>query len=158
MKTKKIVSSLMTLLVFFIPLHAKDIDEETVKVVYQCDFQDPKRVNLMLSTLNSLVNQYQQNLVDYEIDVVTLGPCLQYMMKDFNSTGFKKMPNLEKIQTRFRSLVSGVDNIHLYACENTMEMKNVKPQQLIDIVKLTPSGVGKIIDDQRKGYSYIKIY
>ena len=148
----------MTLVIFFIPLHAEDMDDETVKVVYQCDFQDPKRVNLMLNTLNNLVSEYQQNLVDYEIDVVTLGPCLQYMMKDFKSTGFKRLPDLEKTQVRFRSLVSGRDNIRLYACENTMKMKKVKPQQLIDIVNLTPSGVVKIIDDQRKGYAYIKIY
>lgn len=158
MKTKKIVLSLLTSFSFFIPLHAENISDETVKVVYQCDFKDPERVNLMLNTLNNLVSEYQQNMIDYEIDVVTLGPCLQYVMKDFKSTGFTRMPNLESTQTRFRSLVSGRDNISLYACENTMKMKNVKPEQLLDIVKLTPSGVSKIIDDQRKGYSYIKIY
>jgi intracellular sulfur oxidation DsrE/DsrF family protein len=112
----------------------------------------------MLSTINNLTTEYQQNLIDYEIDIVTLGPCLQYMMKDFKSTGFTKMPNLDSTQSRFRSLVSGRDNIRLYACENTMKMKNVKSEQLIDIVKITPSGIGKIIDNQRKGYSYIKIY
>lgn len=158
MKTKKIVFSLLTSFLFFIPLHAENIADETVRVVYQCDFKDPERVNLMLSTLNNLVSEYQQNMIDYEIDVVAFGPCLQYMMKDFKSTGFTKMPNLESTQARFRSLVSGRDNIRLYACENTMKMKNVKPEQIIDIVKLTPSGVSKIIDDQRKGYSYIKIY
>lgn len=158
MKTNKLVLSLMTALIFLIPLHAKSISDETVKVVYQCDFRDPERVNLMLTTLNNLVNEYQQDMIDYEIDVVTFGPCLPYMMKDFKSTGFTRMPELESTQARFRSLVSGRDNIRLYACENTMKMKNVKPEQLIDIVKRTPSGVSKIIDDQRKGYSYIKIY
>ncbi|HQS67921.1 MAG TPA: DsrE family protein [Sulfuricurvum sp.] len=158
MKTNKLVLLLMTALIVLIPLHAKSISDETVKVVYQCDFKDPERVNLMLSTINNLTTEYQQNLIDYEIDIVTLGPCLQYMMKDFKSTGFTKMPNLDSTQSRFRSLVSGRDNIRLYACENTMKMKNVKSEQLIDIVKITPSGIGKIIDNQRKGYSYIKIY
>ncbi len=158
MKTKKLVLSFMTLFIFFIPMHAEDIADETVKVVYQCDFKDPQRVNLMLSTINNLVSEYQQNLIDYEIDVVALGPCLQYMMKDFKSTDFKRMPDLEKTQVRFSSLVAGRDNIRLYACENTMKMKKVKPEQILDIAHVTPSGVGKIVDDQRKGYAYIKIY
>lgn len=158
MNTKKLVLSLMTLFVYFIPLQAEDSKDEMVKVVYQCDFEEPERINLMLSTINNLVNEYQQNLIDYEIDIVTLGPCLQYMMKYFNATDFKKMPDFEKLQVRFRSLAAGRDNIHFYACENTMKIKKVKPEQLIDIAKITPSGVGKIIDDQRKGYSYIKIY
>ncbi|MCJ7764756.1 MAG: DsrE family protein [Thiovulaceae bacterium] len=158
MKTKKLVLSLMTLFIFFIPLHAEDMADETVKIVYQCDFQEPKRVNLMLSTINNLVSEYQQNLIDYEIDVVALGPCLQYMMKDFKSTDFKKLPNLEKTQVRFRSLVSGRDNIRLYACENTMKMKKVKPEQILDIAHVTSSGVGKIVHDQLNGYAYIKIY
>lgn len=158
MKIKHTLLSLMISSSFFFSLHAASIVDETVKVVYQCDFKEPERVNLMLSTINNLTTEYQQNLIDYEIDIVTLGPCLQYMMKDFKATGFTKMPNLDSTQSRFRSLVSGRDNIRLYACENTMKMKNVKPEQLIDIVKVTPSGIVKIIDDQRKGYSYIKIY
>lgn len=73
MKTNKLVLLLMTALIVLIPLHAKSISDESVKVVYQCDFKDPERVNLMLSTINNLTTEYQQNLIDYEIDIVTLG-------------------------------------------------------------------------------------
>jgi hypothetical protein len=157
MKTTKLALSLLTVLVACIPLSANDKKDETTKIVYQCDFPDEKRVDLMLNTLNNLVSHYQKNLTDYEIDIVALGPCLQYFMKDYQSTGFEKMPYTEATQTRLRSLVATSGNINLFACENTMKQKNVVSTQLLDIVKTTPAGVVKVIDDQKQGYSYIKI-
>ena len=139
--------------------------DDTVKVVYQCDFADPKRVHLMLNTLNNAVKYYQKKMIDYKIDVVALGPCLQYFMKNFKGTGFAKKPYLNHggpigkgTTSRFKSLkLLADDNIELYACQNTMEKKKVKPAQILDDVELTPAGIIKIIDLQREGYSYIKI-
>jgi len=139
--------------------------EDTVKIVYQCDFANPKRVHLMLNTLNNAVKYYQKNLIDYKIDVVALGPCLQYFMKDFKSSGFAKKPYLNHggptgkgTTSRFKGLkLLADDNIEMYACQNTMKKKNVKPAQILDGVELTPAGIIKIIDLQREGYAYIKI-
>lgn len=157
MKTTKIALSLLTLLATFIPLNADDAKGKTTKIVYQCDFPDEKRVDLMINTLNNVVSQYQKSLTDYEIDVVALGPCLQYFMKDFDGTGFAKMPYTEPTQTRLRSLVATSGNINLFACGNTMKQKNVTEKQLLDIVKPTPGGITKVIEDQENGYSYVKI-
>lgn len=157
MKTTKLALSLLTLFISFIPLSADDKKDQTIKIVYQCDFPDEKRVDLMINTLNNLVSHYQKNLIDYEVDVVALGPCLQYFMQDFKSTGFVKMPYTEPTQARLRSLVATSGNINLIACENTMKQKNVAATQLLDIVKPTPAGVVKVIDDQMQGYSYVKI-
>lgn len=147
-------------------LYAQDEEEdETVKIVYQCDFPDVKRVHLMLNTLNNAVKYYNKNLIDYEIDVVALGPCLQYVMKDFQGTGFVKKPYIDHggptgagTASRFQSLKQlGGDNIQFFACHNTMKKKNVKPEQIVDYVKITPAGIIKIVDLQRQGYAYIKI-
>ena len=155
--------TMMAMTTASLPLFAAD--DETVKVVYQCDFPDAPRVHLMLNTLNNAIEYYQNTLTDYEIDVVVLGPCLQYMMKDFKGSGFEEMPYLTHggpadngTTGRFKSLkITGGENVKFFACENTMKKKNVKPEQLLDIVKTTPAGIIKAIELQRQGYAYIKI-
>jgi len=157
MKTTKFALSLLAVLMAFSPLSADDTKKETKKIVYQCDFPDEKRVDLMINTLNNVVAEYQKSLTDYEIDVVALGPCLQYFMKDYKETGFVKMPYTEPTQTRLRSLLATSGNINLFACGNTMKQKNVTKEQLLDIVKPTSGGITKVIEDQENGYSYVKI-
>lgn len=157
MNTTKFTLSLLTVLMALSPLSAADTKKETTKIVYQCDFPDEKRVDLMINTLNNVVTQYQKTLTDYEIDVVALGPCLQYFMKDYKGTGFVEMPYTKPTQTRLRSLLATSGNINLFACGNTMKQKNVVEEQLLDIVKTTPGGITKVIEDQENGYSYVKI-
>ncbi len=167
MKFMKLISTVALLALMVTPSFAGDNDNEdsTVKVVYQCDFADPKRVHLMLNTLNNAVKYYQKHMIDFEIDIVALGPCLQYMMKDFKGTGFVAKPYLyhggptgDGIISRLKGLqLAGGDSIIMYACNNTMTKKNVKPEQLEDYANVTPAGVIKAIDLQREGYAYIKI-
>ncbi len=167
MKYLKLIYIITLLSLMVTPSFAHDNNDEddTVKVVYQCDFADPKRVHLMLNTLNNAVKYYNKHMIDFEIDIVALGPCLQYMMKDFNDTGFAAKPYLTHggptgsgIIPRFKNLQqTGGDNIIMYACNNTMKKKNVKAEQLEDYANVTPAGVIKAIDLQREGYAYIKI-
>jgi len=155
-----------TLLTLFTPAAwAADDDDDVVKVVYQCDFADVQRVHLMLNTLNNAVKYYEKHMIQYQIDVVALGPCLQYVMKDFKETGFAPMPYLEHggptgdgTRSRIKSLkLLGGDNLTIYACQNTMDKKNVKASQIEDGVEITPGGIVKVIDDQLHGFAYIKI-
>jgi len=167
MKYTKLISTIALLAMMVVPSFASSDEsaDDTVKVVYQCDFDDPKRVHQMLNTLNNAVKYYNKHLIDYEIDVVALGPCLQYVMKDFKGTGFTKKPYLDHggptgagTSSRISSLkqLAG-DNMKIFACHNTMNKKHVKPEQISDYAKVTPAGVIKIIDLQREGYAYIKI-
>ena len=167
MKYIKIIFAIAFLAIVIAPSSANENTkkDDTVKVVYQCDFANPKRVHLMLNTLNNAVKYYQKNLIDFEIDVVALGPCLQYAMKDFKNTGFAKKPYIDHggptgagTASRFSNLEQlGDGNVKLYACHNTMNKKNVQPQQIADNVEITPAGIIKIIDLERAGYAYIKI-
>lgn len=157
MKTKKTVVLLIALLANFIPLQADQVEDETIKIVYQCDFSDEERFNRMINTLNNLVSQYQESLTDYKIDVVALGACLPYFMKDFTGTSLTKTPNMDETQKRLRSLMVSSGNVKLLACKNTMKKKNVKPEQILENIELTPSGISKVIEDQRNGYAYINI-
>lgn len=167
MKMMKIISVLFAAAMMVTPSFADDAngDDEVVKIVYQCDFADVRRVHLMLNTLNNVVKYYDKNLIQYDLKVVALGPCLQYMMKDFEDTGFVQMPYCEHggptgkgTDSRFSNLKQlGGDNVEFFACKNTMKKKNVKPEQIDDYVELTAAGIIKIIDLQREGYAYIKI-
>lgn len=157
MKSRTLAVSIFALLVSSMPLLAGDTANKPVRIVYQCDTPDDKRVDLMINTLNNVVANYQKKLTDYEIDVVALGPCLQYFMKDFKDTGFVEMPYTKPTQVRLRTLLATSGNINLLACENTMEKKHVKKDQLIDIVKTTPAGVIRVIEAQADGYSYVKV-
>jgi intracellular sulfur oxidation DsrE/DsrF family protein len=164
---KNLLYTITVLMMMVLPIFASEIDDEddVVKVVYQCDFSDVKRIHLMINTINNASKYYDKHLIPYEIDVVALGPCLQYMMKDFKNTGFVKKPYLNHggpttagTTSRFKNLKQlGGDNIKFFACNNTMTKKNVKADQLEEFVKVTPAGIIKAIDLQRQGYAYIKI-
>lgn len=164
MKLKKNLWALMALMMTAtLPALAKE--KKVTKIVYQCDFPDVKRVHLMLNTLNNAVKHYQSTLEEYEINVVALGPCLQYVMKDFKGTEFEKKryidhggPEKNGTSGRMKSLLlKAGKHMKIFACQNTMKKKNVKKEQIEDYAELTPAGIIKIIDLQREGASYIKI-
>jgi len=166
MEIKKMFWTIFALMLIVVPATADDDSEDdTVKIVYQCDFPDVKRVHLMLNTLGNVVKYYQKKMVDFELNVVALGPCLQYVMKDFKDTGFAEKPYLHHggpasngTLGRLDSLKQTAgDSLNVYACGNTMEKKNVKANQLLDMAEVTPGGIIKIIDLQREGASYVKI-
>lgn len=165
MKIKNIVLAVIAaVMMMAVPATAAD-ETATVKVVYPLDFANPKRVHFMLNTLNNLVAHYQKNLTDYEISIVAYGPGLQFVMKGCKGTGFSLLPYCTQggptgkgTQGRLAALkqLAG-DNLRIYACENTMQKKKVKKEQLLPYVELTPGGILKIIELEQEGASYIKI-
>lgn len=165
MKYTKLISTLLFVAIMAIPSFAKEERDDATTIVYQCDFTDPQRVHLMLNTINNAVKHYQKNFIDFKIEVVALGPCLQYVMKDFKGTGFVKMPYIDNggptgagTASRFKMLQQlGGDGFEIIACGNTMENNKVKPEQIADDVTIVPSGLVTIVDRQREGYAYIKI-
>ncbi len=167
MKLKKnlwVIMALMMTAAFPVLAQEKKKDD-VIKVVYQCDFPDITRMHFMLSTLNNIVKHYQSTLEAYEIDIVAFGPCLQYVMKDFKGTEFEKKryidhggPEKNGTSGRIKNLLMKAgNNMKIIACQNTMKKKNVKTEQMEDYVEFTPSGIIKIVDLQREGYTYIKI-
>ena len=167
MKLKKPLCVLMALIMIAtFPVLAKEKrKDDVIKIVYQCDFPDIARMHFLLTTLNNVVKHYQNTSEAYEIDLVTFGPCLQYVMKDFKGTEFEKKPYIDRggpekngTSGRMRSLLMKAgDKIKIIACQNTMKKKNVKEEQMEEYVEFTPSGIIKIIDLQREGYAYVKI-
>lgn len=162
---KNILLAITLLMIATLPALANGHNTKMKKVVYQCDFANPKRVHLMLNTLNNVVKHYQSTGVDYEVNLVVLGPCLQYIMKDYKGTGFVKKPYINHggplgngTMGRLKSLLlTAGDNLKITSCINTMEKKNVKESQIEDFAEFTQSGIIKVIDLEDEGYAYIKI-
>lgn len=165
MRFKTILLAVLTAAMMMMTPVSANNDSDTVYVAYPLDFTDVKRVHFMLNTLNNLVKHYQKSMIDYEISVVAYGPGLQYVMKDFKGTGFAQMPYLANggpagngTQGRMAALMQlAGDSLRLYVCENTMEKKNVKKEQLQPYTEVTPGGVLKLIELQREGAALIKI-
>lgn len=165
MKFSKLLSTLLLVAIMALPSFAEDDQDDVISVVYQCDFSDPKRVHLMINTINNAVKYYQDNMIDFKIDVVAFGPCLQYVMKDFKNTGYKKMPYIDNggptgsgTASRIQGLLQlAGDSMNVHACSNTMGNTNVKPEQIASGVSIVPSGLVTIVEFQKQGSSYIKI-
>ena len=46
--------------------------------------------------------------------------------------------------------------IHFMACQNTMNLRNIKKEDLIPEAEIVPAGIAEIVEKQEKGWSYIK--
>lgn len=46
--------------------------------------------------------------------------------------------------------------VHFMACQNTMNQRNIKPEDLLPDVEIVPAGIAEIVEKQEMGWSYIK--
>src|SRR5687767_13978177 len=46
--------------------------------------------------------------------------------------------------------------VQFMACPNTMNQRNIKPEDLLPEVEIVPAGIAEIVEKQEKGWSYIK--
>ncbi len=48
-------------------------------------------------------------------------------------------------------------DVDFYACENSLQNRDIEEEELIDGVKTVPAGVGKITSLEEEGFNYVKI-
>ncbi len=46
--------------------------------------------------------------------------------------------------------------VQFMACQNTMNQRNIKPEDLLPIAVIVPAGIAEIVEKEEKGWSYIK--
>jgi uncharacterized protein len=138
------------------------------KVVYQCDFQDPKRVHYMLNTLENLMTHYQNEKEEFDIKVVVSGGCLEHVVADFHKTKLKDDHHVYDEVTLHGEMIIGTHThlknvwkkagvgLEVLTCSNTMKRKNVMSKALMEGIEVVPSGVVTVVELQHKGYAYIK--
>ena len=121
--------------------------DDKIKVVYHCDYDDEKRYNLMLDNIRYQAELYDANMQEFEIAVVTNGACAKLLDKTQASKSI-----IEKAKARIDAF-----GIKFLVCELGMKFHNVKKENLIDNVGFIELGLAEITKMQHDGYAYIKI-
>lgn len=135
--------------------------EQTIKVVYHADFADPRRFSAMLTSINNMVSMYQTDMVDYDVRIVFVSYGIRFVTKNpLKGTPFAEDAALrarrKELLDRLESLREA-QGVKLELCNITREQVKLPADQLIEGVRLVPSGVVRIAELEHRGFAYIKI-
>jgi uncharacterized protein len=87
------------------------------------------------------------NLMDYwpkaQVEVVSYNNGIDYMMTQKT----KHAADLEKLVKR---------GVKFMVCQNTMNQRNIKPEDLLPLATIVPSGIVYLVERQEKGWSYVR--
>lgn len=135
--------------------------EEVMKVVYHADFADPRRFSAMLTNINNMVTTFQNDLRDYDVRIVFVSYGIRFVTEDkLANTPFAED---RVLRTRRRELLDrlvslrDVQGVKLELCGITREQVGLAESKLIGEVTMVRSGVVRIAELQRQGFSYIKV-
>ncbi|GAB4410343.1 MAG: DsrE family protein [Thermodesulfovibrionales bacterium] len=139
----------------------KGKDEETIKIVYHCDFSDPVRFDGMLKSIATAVLYATEKSIPYDVRVVVNAMCTQFMLKDRTGTPFADVKIDKKLQQTIdeytESLVDGYD-VKFEQCEESLKRLNIKDKtKLKPFVRFHEASQVRLWELQRKGYAYIKV-
>ncbi|AUN93964.1 DsrE family protein [Pseudazoarcus pumilus] len=136
--------------------------ETEPKVVYHADFADPRRFSAMLTSINNMVTQYQNELVDYDVRIVFVAHGIRFVTDDaLEGTPFEEDAEMaerrENNASRLKALQT-VQGVKLEVCDITRGQIGLDAAKLYDGVELVTSGVVRIAElQQREGFAYIKV-
>ena len=135
--------------------------DDVVKVVYHADYADPRRFSAMLTSINNMATFYENELIEYDIRIVFVAHGIRFVTDDkLNGTPFQEDAAMaerrENIKGRLTSL-NEVMGVKLELCDITRSGINLAEDKLYKAVEAVPSGVVRIAELQREGFSYIKV-
>jgi intracellular sulfur oxidation DsrE/DsrF family protein len=137
------------------------IADEQVKVVYHADFADPRRFSAMLTSVNNMMNYYENELVEADVRIVFVAHGIRFLTDDtLEETPFAADAAFEERRENLKGrLLSLADTrgVKLELCDITRSQIGLAKDGVYPTVSFVPSGVVQIADLQRKGFAYIKI-
>ena len=127
---------------------AKDMKPH--RLLIQVDQNDPAVMNLALNNATNVIEYYRAKGEDVDVDIVTYGPGLHMLRADTSP-----------VQDRIKSLKDYAfpSKIQFSACNNTKEGMEKKEGHAVAVMSeavLVPSGVIRLMEQQEKGWSYIR--
>ena len=135
--------------------------EDIKKVVYLIDFYDTDRVSATLTSVNNMVNVYQESLQEYDVRIVFLGAGIRYTTEDpMKGTPFEENKEFLKRKTEILERVISIkeaQDVKLELCDITRVALNLDKEKLLPGIELVKSGVVRIAELQEKGFAFIKI-
>lgn len=127
------------------------------KAVYHVDFADPERYSLTLTSVNNMLNAYEQELRDYDVQIVFVGFGTRFVTDDKKAGSDKKLDEKRaEYKGRLESLQK-IRGVKLAVCNNSLQDFGIPEKNLYANVKVVPSGVAYIADLQKQGAAYLKI-
>ena len=140
---------------------AVEEDSEIKKVVWHADFANPRRFSAMLTSINNMVTNYQDDLVDYDVRIVFLSHGIRFLTNDkLVGTPFEEDAALAErrasLMGRLQSLQE-TQEVKLELCEITRNEIGLPHEKLIKGVESVPSGVVRISELQHQGFAYLKV-
>jgi intracellular sulfur oxidation DsrE/DsrF family protein len=120
------------------------------RVLIQVNQNDPAVMNLALNNATNVIEYYRTRGENVNVDVVTYGPGLHMLSTDTSP-----------VQDRIKNLknLAFPSKIQFSACNNTkenMEKKEGHPIAVLSEAIVVPSGVVRLMEQQEKGWSYVK--
>lgn len=135
--------------------------EDEVKVVYHADFSDPRRFSAMLTSINNMMNYYENELVEADVRIVFVAHGIRFLTDDrLEDTPFAEDAVLKERRANLKGrLLSQAETrgVKLELCDITRSQIGLSESAVYASVSLVPSGVVRIAELQHQGYAYIKI-
>lgn len=128
--------------------HAQQSTPDTYRIAIHVSENNPATMKLALNNTQNTIKELQKAGKAFQIEVVAYGPGLHMLRQDTSP-----------VKDRIAAMVLAHPGISFTACENTLTNQSKqenKPIKLISEAHMTPSGVVRLVELQRKGYAYLK--
>lgn len=135
--------------------------DDGAKVVYHVDFKDPTRYSATLTSINNIMNFYENELMEPEIHLVFVGFGLRFTTDDaLKGTPYehdkKLLDRRDELKGRLDALMN-VRGVKVHLCDKTRDEVGLDPEKVYKGIELTTSGVAKIAILQSEGFAYLKV-
>lgn len=141
--------------------YADSDEDEVIKVVYHADFSDPRRFSAMLTSINNMVTYYNNELLEFDVRIVFVAHGIRFVTDDkLVNSPFMSDAVLEERRENLKGRMISLNDVHdvkLELCDITRSQINLDKSKIYDNVVSVPSGVVRIAELQRQGFSYIKV-
>ncbi len=118
------------------------------RLVIQVSENDQRIMNLALNNAENLRNFYEQAGETVQIEIVAYGPGLNMVRSDTSP-----------VKDRIAALVGRPQPITFSGCDNTLARQSKQEGKEISLLpeaRLVPAGIGRIVQLQEQGWTYIR--
>jgi len=117
-------------------------------VVIQVTQNDPAMMNTALNNAENLVKYYESKGEKVEVEFVAYGPGLAMVRNDTSP-----------VKDRIASIAGSMKNVTFSGCENTMANQSKAENKQITLLsdaRTVPTGIGRIVELQEHGWTYVR--
>lgn len=131
------------------------------KVVYHVDFEDTTRYSATLTSINNILNYFESELVEADVQLVFVGYGLRFTTDDdLKGTPYVAdkvlLERRAELKGRLQSLIE-VRNVKVFLCDKTRDEVGLPQAKVYKGIEFAASGVAKIAILQSEGYAYLKV-